>query len=329
MDRARKRALRVYPESMTTPREHRLAVLAFMAVALIWGSGFPATKVVLQAGLAPGALLTLRFTVGALGLGALLVANRVPLRWPDVRDGLVLGALVAVIFWTQTDGLRFTTASKSGFITGLYVVFTPMASLLLGDRLKPAHALAATVAVAGLFLLVRDPSQPMGGWNRGDTETLVCAVLCGFHIALTGHYSRRSNGWVLAFVQVATVAVCSALISPFLPSEMGFGGAWRVLGTPAIWLSLAYMGLFATTLAFWVQSTLQKHLGATESAIIFSLEPLFSAVLATSGLVPGVREHLGLVQIAGGVLILAATLMAELGPRLLGRSPRVEEEAIG
>lgn len=313
----------------TSPRDHRLAVLAFMAVALIWGSGFPATKYLLQAGLAPGGLLSLRFTLGALGLGALALANGVRFRWPDVRDGLVLGLTVAVIFWTQTDGLRFTSASKSGFITGLYVIFTPLVSLVMGDRLKPIHALAATVAVAGLFFLVRDPGQPFGGWNRGDTETLICAVLCGVHIALTGHYSRRADGWVLALVQVAVVAGCSALLSPFLPAEMGFGGLRAALRQPGIWLCLAYMGLFATTLAFWVQSSMQKHLGATESAILFSLEPLFSAVLATSGLVPGVREHLGALQIFGGALILAAALLAELGPRVMGRSGPAMDEAIG
>lgn len=313
----------------TSPRDHRLAVLAFAAVALIWGSGFPATKFVLQAGLSPGALLTIRFCLGTLGLGALMLAQGIRPKWPDVKDGLVLGALVTVIFWTQTDGLRFTTASKSGFITGLYVVFTPLASLALGDRLRRAHALAATVAVAGLFLLVRDPAAPFGGWNRGDSETLVCAVLCGVHIALTGHYSRRADGWVLAFVQVATVALCSALLTPFLPGELGFRGAGAALGRTDVWLCLGYMALLATTLAFWVQSALQKHLGATESAILFSLEPLFSAVLATSGLIPGVREHLGSIQVLGGFLILGATLLAELGPRLLEGRSRADGDAIG
>lgn len=314
---------------MPDRRAHLIAVLAFASTALIWGSGFPATKYVLQAGLSPGALLSIRFLIGTLGLGAMVAVFRVPLRWPDVRDGLWLGLVVATIFWLQTDGLRHTTASKSGFITGLYVIFTPLVSLLAGDRLKKAHAFAAAVAVVGLFLLVRDPAAPFGGWNAGDTETLFCSGLCGVHIVLTGHFSRRSNGWVLALVQVGVVVLASALLTPFLPGELGFKGAGAALRRPGVWIALGYMGLFATTLAFWVQSTLQKHLGATESAILFSLEPLFGALLATGGFFPGIKEHLGATQLAGGALILGATLLAELGPRLLRAARDAEEEAIG
>ncbi len=307
-------------------RAHFLAVLAFAATALVWGSGFPATKYLIQAGLSPMALLTVRFLVGTAGMGALVAAFRVPLRRADLRDGLVLGAVVTPIFWLQTDGLRFTSASKSGFITGLYVIFTPAVSLLAGDRLKKAHALAAAVALGGLFLLVRDPAAPFGGWNRGDSETLLCAIFCGLHIVLTGHYSRRSNGWVLALAQVGTVAAASALVAPFLPGALGWRGAAGALRLPGVWAALAYLGIFATTPAFWAQSTQQKHLGATESAILFSLEPLFGALLSMSGLLPGVRDHLGPAQLLGGGLILGATLLAELGPRLLRAQ---DEGAIG
>ena len=90
------------------------------------------------------------------------------------------------------------------------------------------------------------------------------------------------------------------------------------------------MGVLATTLAFYVQSTFQARLGATESAVIFSSEPVWTAALAISGWVPGIREHLSPIQLAGGGLILAANLVAELGPRLLRRiSPLETEETIG
>jgi drug/metabolite transporter (DMT)-like permease len=315
------------PESRAS---HLSAVFALAAIAFVWAGGFPATKYCINAGLSVGALLSIRFAIGTAGLGLMLVLLGVPIRRRDALDGLWLGLVLATLFWLQTDGLRFTTTSKSGFITGLYVIFTPMVALLVGDRLRPSHALGAMVALLGLALLVREPGSAWGGWNRGDTETLFAAVLCGFHIVMTSHFSRRSSGWVLAFMQVAVTGAISLLITVALPSPFGFQGAGPALAKGGIWVALVFMGVLATTLAFYVQSTFQARLGATESAVIFSSEPVWTAALAVSGWVPGIREHLSPVQLAGGGLILAANLVAELGPRLLRRiSPLETEETIG
>lgn len=315
------------PESRAS---HLFAVFALAAIAVIWAGGFPATKYCLQAGLSVGAILSIRFAIGAAGLGLMLLLLRVPFRRRDVMDGLWLGLVLTTLFWLQTDGLRFTTTSKSGFITGLYVIFTPAVALLIGDRLRPSHGLGALVALAGLILLVREPGAAWGGWNRGDSETLLAAVLCGFHIVMTAHFSRRSSGWVLAFMQVAVTGAISLIITLALPSPFGFQGAGPALAKGGTWIALTFMGLLATTLAFYVQSTFQARLGATESAIIFSAEPVWTAAMAVSGWIPGIREHLSAQQLMGGALILAATLVAELGPRLLRRErPAGAEEAIG
>ena len=315
------------PQSRTS---HLFAVVSLAAIAFVWAGGFPASKYCLQAGLSVGALLSIRFAIGTAGLGLMLWILKVPIRRRDALDGLWLGLVLATLFWLQTDGLRFTTTSKSGFITGLYVIFTPLVAILAGDRLRPSHALGALVAATGLALLVREPGAAWGGWNRGDTETLLTAVLCGFHIVMTSHFSRRSSGWVLAFMQVAVTGAISLAITLALPAPQGFQSAGPALAKAGTWVALLFMGLLATTLAFYVQSTFQARLGATESAIIFSSEPVWTACIAVSGWIPGIREHLSPIQMAGGGLILAATLVAELGPRLLRRlSPIEEEEVIG
>jgi len=309
---------------------HLFAVLTLSTIALVWAGGFPATKYCLQAGLSVGALLSIRFAIGTAGLGFMLLLLRVPIRRQDLLDGLLLGLVLTATFWFQTDGLRFTSTSKSGFITGLYVIFTPMVALLAGDRLRLFHGLGALVALAGLTLLVREPGAAWGGWNRGDSETLVAAVLCGFHIVMTAHFSRRASGWVLAFTQVAVTGVVSLAITLALPAPYGFQNAGPALGQAGTWVALAFMGLLATTLAFYAQSTFQSRLGATECAVIFSSEPVWTALLAVSGWVPGIREHLSPVQFLGGGLILAATFVAEVGPKLLRKTPPLEtEEAIG
>lgn len=304
---------------------HAGAVAGLAGIALIWGGSFAAMKVCLDAGLSVGAMLALRFSLGALGLKVMVRLLGVRLERQAVRDGIVLGLWLTAIFWLQADGLRFTTTSKSAFITGLYLVFTPMVSLLWGDRPKPSHALGVLVALFGLLLLVHDPSAALGGWNRGDFETLLCAVACGVHIALTTRFAQRSSGWVLALTQVAVVATLSWILTPLISSEPlasgsrlgGLQGVSALLRMPPVWISLAYQALLATTLAFYLMSTLQRHVNPTEAAILYSLEPVFTALLAVTGWIPGVREHLRPVQWAGAALILAAMLLAELGPRLL------------
>jgi drug/metabolite transporter (DMT)-like permease len=297
---------------------HAIAVASLGGTAFIWGGTFGAVKYALNAGMGVEALLAYRFLIGTAGLAVFLVALRIRPQSREVRDGLWLGLLLSTLFWLQTDGLRFTTTTKSGFITGLYVIFTPMAAAFAGDRLKGSHAVGAVLALAGLSFLVYQPGVGLAGWNRGDTETLVNAILVGVHIVATSRFSRRSSGWVLAFVQVAFTAVVMTALAAF--SSGGFHGAGPSLRSPGVWISLAYLGLLATTLALWAQSTMQAKVTATEAAILFSLEPVFAALLAVSGFIPGIREHLGPWQIAGAGLIVAATLVAELGPRLLKRT---------
>ena len=315
------------PESRAS---HLFAVFALAAIAIVWAGGFPATKYCIQAGLSVGAILSIRFAIGTAGLGLMVVLLKVPFQRRAVLDGLWLGLVLTTLFWLQTDGLRFTTTSKSGFITGLYVIFTPLVALLAGDRLRPAHSLGALVALTGLVLLVREPGVAWGGWTRGDSETLLAAVLCGFHIVMTAHFSRRSSGWVLAFMQVAVTGAISLAITLALPAPYGFQGAGPALAKGGTWVALAFMGILATTLAFYVQSTFQARLGATESAVIFSSEPVWTAALAVSGWVPGIRDQLSPIQLLGGGLILAATFVAELGPKLVRRVNAIEtEETIG
>lgn len=320
---------------MTPKGRHLLAVFGLVFASLTWGCSFVVIKATVQTGLSVGVMLSLRFTLGAAALGVMLLLRKIPIRKQEVLDGLWLGLVVSILYWLSSDGLRFTTATKSGFITGLYVLFTPMASLMFRDRLNPAHGLGAAVAVAGLFLLVHQPGVPFGGWNRGDTETLGNAIASGFHIAMISHFSRRSNGFVLAFVQISVVMVVSWILTALLPAELtasgtrlaGFQGAAALLAQPSVWMMLIYQGVLATGLAFLLMCICQSFVSATEAAVIYCLETVFAAILAATGWVPGVKESLSSIQLIGGALILLAMFLVELMPRLL-RQP-ADDEAIG
>ncbi|HNX30376.1 MAG TPA: DMT family transporter [Holophaga sp.] len=316
---------------------HLLAVLGLLFTTLIWGGSFVVMKATIQVGLGVGAMLTLRFALAALAMGAFLLVFRVPFGRQGLTDGLWVGVAAAVVYWLNADGLRFTTATKSGFITGLYVLFTPLVGILFRERIRAIHGLGAVVAVAGLFLLVHQPGEPFGGWNRGDSETLGCAVASGAHIALIGRFSRRTNGAVLAFMQILVVMAVSVILTALLPASAtadgtqlgGFQGTLAILRMPGVWVSLVYQGVLATSLAFFLMCTCQAYISATGAAIIYCLEAVFTALLAATGLVPGVKDVLSPLQVAGGALILAAMFLVELGPRLLGASRSAEDGTAG
>lgn len=309
--------------------QHLLAVFALGGTALIWGGTFAAVSYSLHAGLSVHALLSLRFLLGALALGGVLLAKKMVPTRRELWDGILLGVVVATLFWFQTDGLRFTSTAKSAFITGLYVIFTPLISVVVGDRLRALHGVGALLALSGLLLLVYQPGLSFGGWNRGDSETLINAILVGVHIVMTGHFSRRSRGWVLAWTQVAVVGVVFSIAALLSPAPFGFQGVPGAFRLAGLWLALAYLSLLATTVAFYIQSAMQAHVSATETAILFSLEPAFAALVAVAGWVPGIHEFLTPRQWLGALLIVSATLLAELGPRFFRARNAGEELAIG
>src|SRR5579864_129551 len=166
----------------TAPISHATAALVIALVATISGLGFPMTRFALEGGISAGALMSVRFLVAGALMLLILRARRVRIVRQGVIDGVWLGIILAVLFWSQTDGMRFTTTAKSGFITGLYVLFTPLIAAAAGQRIKLASAIGAVIASYGLYLLVSLRGSWWAGWNRGDLETLLCALLCGIHI---------------------------------------------------------------------------------------------------------------------------------------------------
>jgi drug/metabolite transporter (DMT)-like permease len=286
---------------------HGTAVLTIATVAAVWGLGFPMMRIALNGGMTVGALTSIRFLLAGLAMFAIVRAKGVPIVRRGLIDGLWLGLVLVLIFWLQTDGMRYTTTAKSGFITGLYVLFTPLVALAVGRRVKLASALGALVATYGLYLLVHLPGGILSGWNRGDVETLLCAIICGVHMVMMDHFTHRSQSWLLAGTQVLTTGVVSLIIALFVPAPYGFQhlGAtlaqWPVLG------AMLYMALGSTVFAFWGQAVAQTKLGPTEAAVLFCIEPVLAACLSVWWL----KESMTARQVLGGGLIVLAMIVAE------------------
>lgn len=298
---------------LRTRRQHALAVVVIALVAIVFGCGFAAMQTTLRGGLSVGAAISVRFLLGTLALSAFLKFQRVRLDRGSLRDGAVLGLLLVSIFWLQTDGLRFTTTAKSGLITSLYVPFTPVLAFFLKDRVKFSHGLAALIATLGMYFLVHVPGTLWNGWNRGDIETLLCALLCTFHVTFTARYSRRSNALVLAWTQVAVTAVISALITVALPPPDGFQTTLAALHRTDVLLAIGFMVCFTTVFGYWGISAMQAYLSATEAAVVCSFEPVAATIVG----VYWMGERFLPSQMLGAALILLAMLTAELLPRVI------------
>ena len=198
-------------------------------VATIWGFGFPMTRIVLDGGISVGALMGCVSLLPALLMFAIIRAKGIPITRRGVLDGIWLGLVLVVVFWLQTDGMRFTTTAKAGFITGLYVLFTPLMAVAIGQRVKLASAMGALIAAYGMYLLVHLPGGWWTGWNRGDVEMLLCAILCAVHIVMMGAFTRRSEAWLLAGSQVMVCGIVSVVVTAFLPAPYGFQNAFAAL----------------------------------------------------------------------------------------------------
>jgi drug/metabolite transporter (DMT)-like permease len=280
----------------------RAEVLLFLCT-FVWGGTF----VVVKGGLddaSPLTFLAIRFAIATV-LFAPFVARFFPLlSGRTIVHGVVLGALLCAGFILQTVGLEYTTASKSAFVTGLLVVFTPLFQVLVERRAPgPGNILGVVLVVAGLYLL----TSPEGSsFNVGDLMTLICAALFGLYIVCLDLFSKVSNVWMLAFLQFAVTLLATAIGAFF------FEG-WAVTWTPGFLMALGYLAVLATVVTLAVQTRFQKDTTPTRAAVIFSLEPVLAALLAY-----WVRDEvIGGVGVLGGGLIFMGLIASQLSDRLL------------
>ncbi|PUA80796.1 EamA family transporter [Nocardioides currus] len=264
-----------------------------------WGSTFFLAKDLLDR-VPTLDFLAVRFAIASLAM--LVVAPCAIARLsPEVRrQAVALGALYGAAQILQTAGLAHTPASVSGFITGLYVVLTPLlAALLLRTRIGPMTWAAVVLATAGLGVLT------LGGVSIGYGEalSLVAAVVYALHIVGLGAWSRPQDAVGMSILQIIVITViCFVATVPdgiVLPH------------TPRDWSSVLYMALFSGALAMLGQTWAQAHLSPTRAAIIMSMEPVFAAGFAVALGGEGVTARL----LVGGGMVLAAMLVVELVPR--------------
>jgi drug/metabolite transporter (DMT)-like permease len=278
--------------------------LLLVATTAVWGWTF----VVVQDAIAVYGVIPFLAVRFALAGAALAPIYAIKLTRRSLIVGGGIGVVLAAGYLFQTTGLLFTTPTNSGLITGLFVVFAPLADrLLFGANVSRQVVLAVALSLLGMVLLAGGGPE---GANWGDLLTLLCAAALGLHIALLSRYAASYDAGALTLAQILSIALLFVIVWPFF--------APITLPTPEVWVALLVTGLLASAGAFLVQTTVQQHIPAARTAIILTMEPVFAALFGywLAG------DRLVAVQILGALMILSALVIGEVVPVLRrGKSP--------
>lgn len=279
------------------------ADLSLLAVTFIWGVTFVVVQDALT-GIGPYYFIGIRFAIAFAFLAIFYWRRLLNINLATLKAGTIIGLFLFAGYVFQTVGLKYTTASNAGFITGLAVILVPLFAAIFSRKLPDtAVVLGVTSATIGLALLSLGKDLTL---NFGDVLVFFCAISFAGHIILVGKYAPKHDPAVLAILQIGVVAIIS----------MGCGGVLETMPeqfSRPVWIGLFCTAIPATALAFLIQNSVQRYTTPTHTAIIFIMEPVFAAgagwVLAGEVLTAG--------QWLGCALILFGMLVTELKSVLL------------
>jgi drug/metabolite transporter (DMT)-like permease len=213
-----------------------------------------------------------------------------------IVKGCIMGLFLFGAYAFQTLALLYTSASNTGFLTGLNVVMVPiLAALVLRQRVPNGIKLAVVLSVIGLLLLCGNGSWQL---NRGDVLAAICALCVSLHLISTGEFVRKSDYYWLTVVQLGVVAVLSCAGAFVRGKEV-------IVWYPHLLVPLLVCSIIATVFAFLVQTSMQRYISHTKTALIFCTEPVFAALYAWLILQEclGFYGYVGALCILGGMLI--------------------------
>jgi drug/metabolite transporter (DMT)-like permease len=271
-------------------------LLALVAVTAVWGVTFVQVKDAVA--IYPlFAFLAVRFVIASATLAVPAAPRLRSLGRPGLAAGVVLGALLAAGYGLQTAGLERTTVSQTGFITGLYVVLTPLFALaLFRQRIASPVWGGVALAIVGLALLSGVPA----GSTAGDLLVLASTAAQALQIVMVERYARRYDPIALTFVEMLIAAAGFFVIAVAL-GDLGVPRGWTV------WGALLVTGIFASALAYLIQVWAQRRISATRIALVFSLETVFAGLFGYLL----AEDRLGVLGWTGCGLILAGIVLAE------------------
>lgn len=244
--------------------------------------------------------ISTRFLIAVLILSLIFFRRFQKYNLDIFKKGILIGSVLAASFIFQTIGIKFTTASNAAFITGLSVVFVPIFVSLIDRRLlKLMEVVAVIFASVGLALLTLNSGFNI---NIGDEWVLLAAITFGIHLIMVSRLVKKIDAPTFTITQLFTVGIITAVIGFLVNKQI------VISDQIVVWRAILFTAIFASAYMYTTQAYLQRYITELKTAIIFSFEPLFAAVIAFLYL----GEILTLKAIIGGLLIFFAMILSEL-----------------
>jgi len=282
---------------------------------VIWGGTFVIIKLAFQ-DISPMVFLSVRFFLASMLLVIPVIKMLPKIEKQRYIEGIILGILLYVGFGVQTIGLNFTTATKSGFITGSFVVCTPILQLIIDRKLpNKGNIIGIVLVFFGMIMLASKGSSMWSilnelesTFNFGDFLTFICAVFYSLYIIYLHKVSKKHDPKFLSFFQIAVCGVFCIISAIFMNSfnvePARFNPSWYLAFT------FAYTVILATIVTTYNQTRFQEKVSPAKTGIIFSFEPIFAAVFAVLIL----NEKISGLGIIGCICIFSGLVVSELWP---------------
>ncbi len=296
--------IRQYTLAMKNLSHQKTAVFVLLIVTLIWGATFTLTKDAL-ADVDPYSFLAVRFVIAAICLVVTSLCVKATRRSFTKKTwilGVLLGILLFFAYIFQTVGLNFTTPAKAGFLTGLSVVLVPIfAPFVVGHRIRLHVAISAIMALIGLYMLC---GVDLSHFAKGDILVLLCSVFLAFQILYIEKWGENVDSLALSTVEIGTLGILSFITACMNQAHTKSISVWF---RPNVLIAILVCALLATSIAFYAQTIFQKAITSAQTAVIFSMEPVFAALI--SFILTG--ESLNILQWIGSTLIFSSMLAAD------------------
>jgi drug/metabolite transporter (DMT)-like permease len=291
---------------------------ALLLMTLIWGGTFVIVKLSLK-DISSMLFIASRFGIASVILSLIFFFRKVELVKKSMLPGLLLGITLFISFCTQTIGLKYTSATKSGFITGISVVLIPFFQIFFEKKIPSKGQAFGTVVVFSGLLFLSSPGNSIvalftelgSSFNFGDIMTLLCAITFGFYVVQLDIETRKHDFKTLLITQLISVTLLS-LIASFLFSGFSYEPI-HVQVTEYLIFGLLYTGVLATLINVFLQTKYQKRVSPTKAGIIYSFEPIFAATFAFFIL----GEKITNFGLVGCALIFIGLLISEVFDTLL------------
>ncbi len=273
-----------------------MATFLLILGTFFWGATFVIVKDAITS-IDLYSFLFWRFLISGLFLIPFFINRIKKLKSREIIFGIILGIVLALGYIFQTIGLKYSTPSKTAFITGISVVIVPVLSSIKLKKMPDIFTLTAVI-ISGIGIYFMTVTSGIS-FMSGDMWVLLCAVFFALQIVMVSDITKKYSAANITVIELITVAIIS-LFSSFVFGRISVPETWK------LWAGIVFCAIFATSFIFIVQSKFQKRMSDSKAAIIYSFEPLFAALTAYFVY----HEHLTVRIIVGGLLIFFAMLIA-------------------